>query len=295
MSAQVRLVTWNLFHCRAGHPDVGPSWRSTLLGRPEWDAAHVHVNRKLTDVVAAILREANPDVATLQEVPPADIDTLALATATTATTARIRPRLGPAGLRARLARTNPDLWRSHEGNANAILVREGIAVAGTGGRLRLNPPRLVAAAVRAGALSRGEAANWAWEERAAVLTRIATPAGPLSICCVHLHTRPAAAAMEARRLAEWLVTQCPAGPLVVAGDFNVGRGHSALDALVGLGLADASSADGIDRVLTRGCDVTHVRRWDPVERERIVRWRGAARRVRVSDHDPVSVTLRLPA
>ena len=50
---------------------------------------------------------------------------------------------------------------------------------------------------------------------------------------------------------------------------------------------------GIDRIVHRGMEVVEpARRMRPEEREVGVAWRGIARRVRLSDHDPVEVTLR---
>lgn len=292
--SDLRLLTWNVFHCRPGHREVGPTWRSTLLGRAEWDNRHVHVNRKLTSLVAEIIAGAAPQVVALQEVPPGDIEQLARDTGMQATLVRMGPRIGPAGVRQRLSRANPDLWRTHEGNANAILVGGGLTLDTTSvRRLRLNPPGVVAGALRSGLVTAREAGNWAWEERGAVLAKVTGPSGPLTVCCLHLHTRPAAATIEATRLATWLAREVPQGALVVAGDFNLPAAHVAFAPLADLGLRDASTAPGIDRVLVRGGEVRAARRWDPSERERLVRWRGAERIVVVSDHDPVAVELAL--
>jgi hypothetical protein len=49
---------------------------------------------------------------------------------------------------------------------------------------------------------------------------------------------------------------------------------------------------GIDRIVHRGLRVLEpVRRLAPAERDAGVWWRGRERRVRLSDHDPVVVTL----
>ena len=52
------------------------------------------------------------------------------------------PLIGPARLRDALAARNPDLWRTHESNVNALLVAPRLAlVPGSRQAVRLNPPR----------------------------------------------------------------------------------------------------------------------------------------------------------
>ena len=59
------------------------------------------------------------------------------------------PLIGPARLRDALAARNPDLWRTHEGNANVLLVgRASRSWTAASGRVRLNPWPAVARAAR---------------------------------------------------------------------------------------------------------------------------------------------------
>jgi endonuclease/exonuclease/phosphatase family metal-dependent hydrolase len=83
---------------------------------------------------------------------------------------------------------------------------------------------------------------------------------------------------------------------VLAGDLNAPPSHPALADLVADGWhgAAATAGMGIDRVVHRGLEeVTPARRVAPEEREIGVAWRGLTRRIRLSDHDPVTVTLRV--
>lgn len=290
----MRVLTWNVFHCRPGHPSVGPTWRSTILRRPEWDDEHVHLNRRLTDQVAGLIRASRADVVALQEVPPAEAARLADLAGMRAAWVALPPRVGPTALRGALARRNPDLWRTHEGAVNAILVGAGLRIEPASVRLlRLNPLGRVMDAVRTGAVTRRAAFDWAWERRGAVLCRIRDAAGRTAwACSVHLHTAPEAAAREIERLASWLRSETIGGPLVVAGDLNLAPGDPALAPLIAEGLRPvAVPGGGIDQILVRGLTGSDARRWSAGERDLTIRWRGAVRRIRVSDHDPVEARL----
>ena len=118
----MRFVTWNLFHGRDGLPGLGATRRSTWRRIPEEDGVHMHVNRKLTGDMARLIASWEPDVVALQEVPTAAIDDIAAATGMSAVWTTTGPLIGPRRLRDRLAEHNPDLWRTHEGNANVILI-----------------------------------------------------------------------------------------------------------------------------------------------------------------------------
>jgi len=71
------VITWNLFHGRDGLPGLGATRRSTWLRVPEDDGVHLHLNRKLTDLMAQRLATWGPDVCALQEVPTAAIGRIA--------------------------------------------------------------------------------------------------------------------------------------------------------------------------------------------------------------------------
>jgi endonuclease/exonuclease/phosphatase family metal-dependent hydrolase len=298
----LRVLTWNLFHLRDGRRPPGPGWRTVLLGRPAEAGGYVHLNRKVLAEAAAIIRRAAPDLLLLQEVPPGSVAALGRAAGMHAAwAARTGPRVGPPGLRARLGRANPDLWSSHEGNANVVMVGGRLRPEpGSAWAVRLNTPDMVLRAVRELTLEWDAAEKWARELRVALLARVRPPGGPaLTVACVHLHNArvPEQSTWELRRLAAVLATV--EGPLVLGGDLNVLPGHPGLAALAHAGLtADAPAADpalGIDRILVRGLRVVRPeRRWHPAERDVTVRGPRGPRLLRVSDHDPVEAAVAPP-
>lgn len=291
----VRIITWNLFHCRDGHPGARASRASTWRRRPVAHDGHVHLNRKHHGPMADLLRVSGADLCLLQEVPPLLLPALArragMAVAWRTDTA---PLVGPMWLRGRLGTLNPDLFRTHEGNANAILAGGRLRpVRGSGRAVRLNPWPVVLRHWRSGELDRGGALLWMSEARRALAARVLTPAGtPVTVVSVHLHNArfPTESLAEARALSRAL--ERVDGALVVGGDMNVPRGHPALEPLLALGLQDPSRDPrmGIDRILVRGLRVTRpARRWLPEERTVTVRGTGGTLRVRLSDHDPVDL------
>src|SRR4051794_18449275 len=78
--AVIRVLTWNLFHGRDGLPGLRETLASTLLRRPVDDGRYVHLNRKLTGLMADRIRAWAPDVCALQEVPTAAVDEIAART-----------------------------------------------------------------------------------------------------------------------------------------------------------------------------------------------------------------------
>lgn len=296
-----RVVTWNLFHGRDGLPGLGPTWASILLGRPVANATHAHLNRKLTDLMARRLASWQPDVCALQEVPTAGVATLVAETGMRAIWTTTGPLLGPARLRDALAARNPDLWRTHEGNANVILVGPRMTVADGGlSSRRLNPWRRVGRMARELRLTAGELARYLPEPRRVVMARLGAPGGgSLAVACVHCHNgrHPEVVGREIALTAE--LTRAAAGddPAVVAGDLNARPDHAAMAALAADGWhgATAGEGTGIDRILSRGLTVVEPPTTLPrAAREVQVTWDGATRRVRLSDHDPVVATLSLP-
>ncbi len=297
------MLSWNLFHGRDGAAGTGATWRSVLLGEPVAAGGRVHLNRKHTDAMGRLIARAAPDLCALQEVPPTDVPDLARATGMSAVWCLTGPRVGPVGLRGRLGRANPDLWRTHEGNANVLLVGRRLElVPGSARSARHVDPALLRRTARRLGLSPGEAARWALEPRRLVLARVRPPGGPeLVAASVHAHNGqdPRLAGLELRRAAGVVVGEAGDAPLILAGDLNVdGRtGAEALAGLAALGLAGAEPDRplGIDRILHRGLEVVRPpRRWPPEDRELEVRWPGGGGVVRLSDHDPVEAVLRVP-
>jgi len=296
----MRFVTWNLFHGRDGLPGLGATRRSTWRRIPEEDGVHMHVNRKLTGEMARLIASWEPDVVALQEVPTAAIAELAAATGTSAVWTTTGPLIGPRRLRDLLAERNPDLWRTHEGNANVILIgpRMGLVPGGVSS-VRLNPLRTILDARRRLGLTRGELARYIPEPRRVVIARLRAPGGgEVTVGCTHCHNgrHPGVVGGEIARAAAAVRAVAGDGAAVLAGDFNAPPSHPALAGLVAGGWdgAAVTTGMGIDRVVHRGLEeVTPARRGASEEREIGVTWRGLNRRIRLSDHDPVSVTLRV--
>jgi endonuclease/exonuclease/phosphatase family metal-dependent hydrolase len=299
VDAAIRVVTWNLFHGRDGLPGLGATRRSTWLRRPEDDGVHVHLNRKLTDLMAERLASWGPDVCALQEVPAAAVGQIARITGMRAIWTTTGPLVGPAWLRDALAARNPDLWRTHEGNANVLLIGPRLElVEGSRASVRLNPIGTILRATRRLGLERGELLRYIPEPRRLVVARIVAPGGAeIAIGCTHCHNarHPDLVGMEIARAASAVTGAARGAGAVLAGDLNARPSHPALAALAEEGWdgAEPGGGMGIDRILHRGMEVVvPARRLDVSEREVGVTWRGRTRRVRLSDHDPVVVTLR---
>lgn len=290
-----RVLSWNLYHGRDGKTDLGPDRASRWLGRPRFDATHVHLNRKLVGAMGGLIAARAPDVAALQEVPTGRIAELTRAAGMRAVWTWTGPLIGPRALRDRLADWNPDVWQSHEGNANVILVREPWRIDhATVVSVRLNPTPGSIRAARRAQLPRGELIPWLREARRVLLVRVSGPHGArVGVACVHCSTNAVAAGIELARLAEFVRARVPwPEPLMLAGDFNVHARHEGIDALRRALDIDAHIGDGIDQILARGLGGPVAGgRLDPRERDVMVSWRGARRRLRLSDHDPVEASL----
>jgi len=295
----IRVIAWNLFHGRDGLPGLGATPRSTWLRQPEEDGVHVHLNRKLTREMARRIAAWDPDLCALQEVSTAGVREIAEATGMRAVWATTGPLIGPARLRDALAARNPDLWRTHEGNANALLVGRRLRlVPGSRGTVRLNPLRAIARDTRELGLTRGELVRYLPEPRRLVLARVILPGGgELVAGSTHCHNsrHPEVGGREIARAAAAVRQAAGGDPAVLAGDLNAPASHPALAALAagGWGGAEPVPGIGIDRIVHRGLEVVEEpRRLDPHEREVLVTWNGRTRRVRLSDHDPVVAVLR---
>ena len=293
--ADVRVLTWNLFHGRDGFPGLGASWQTTILGRPAKSGDYVHLNRKLIDEMAALVRTAAPTVAMLQEVPPGAIARIAHLTRMEAVGVRTGPLIGPLRIRAALGAHNPDVWRTHEGNANVLLVGDGWRIDGGSVRkLRLNPPLVMARAARRARLGRSETLSWAAESRRLIAASIVGPGGErILAACTHCTTSQRVAHVEILRARNHLVDWAGDLPILFGGDLNVGPDHPAVDLLTHEGFEERVPGVGIDHIFTRGLVQVSGRRWRPQERDLHVRLRGGVGRIRLSDHDPVEGLYRL--
>lgn len=300
--ATLRVLTWNLFHGRDGLPGLGATRASTLCRAPVDDGEHVHLNRKLTGLMADRIRAWAPDVCALQEVPTAGVRELVARTGMRAVGTTTGPLIGPPALRDALAARNPDLWRSHEGNANLLLLGPALATAGRVRTVRLNPPREIARAALDLGLGAGELARYLPEPRRAVMALARADGGAeVALACLHCHNarHPELIAREVDRAARALEELADGAPMLLAGDLNAGPSHPALALLAGDGWSGAPAPPGIgiDRVLARGegVELAEPERALPAsEREVVVRLPGGRlRRVRLSDHDPVVAVVRV--
>ena len=258
----MRALTWNLYHGRDFPPDRDlRTWRSRLLRIDERDETHLQVNRDLLPEFSAILAGADWDVALLQECPPRWIR--ALATACRAEpVVSLTSRNSVSGLRALLARQNPDLVGSAEGGSNLTLVR-GTAVSERREQELTAEP----------------------ERRTMSFTRLAT-----GRCVANLHASnaaPAKAGAEVRHAARTAVDWAAGAPLVFGGDLNLrpDRAPAVFAELADLGLTAPTAPDAIDHLLARGLKIVEpAAAWPPARRE--VREDGLA--IRLSDHAPVA-------
>jgi endonuclease/exonuclease/phosphatase family metal-dependent hydrolase len=286
------VATWNVFHLRDGFPGLGPTPGSTWRRHPVAGPTHLHLNRSHPDGVAAVIRRLGADVVALQEVPAGAVPRLARDAGMSAVWVRTGPRLGGDRLRWRLGRANPDLWRTHQGNANALLVGPGWRIEpGSARSWQLNPlGTVVAVAIRA-RLAPDALRRWVLESRRALGCVVRGPGGDrVAVCAVHAHNArvPEERAAELGRLAGALAAWAPRGPLVLAGDLNAPPADPAVRGLAGR-LGIAGGPDRIDQILARGLGVVRAPRALPASVRELLARRpgGPALRVRLSDHDPV--------
>lgn len=297
----VRVLTWNIFHGQDG-ARLGPTAGSTLLGRGVDGGGLLHLNRKWVTEMARVVAARAPTVAALQEVPPLAVDELARATGMTAARSLMRPLVGPTSLRGRLAACNPDLWRTHEGTANVLLIAEPWQIVPGGvWTVRHNPRSFVLKTARELSLGHRETLHWLLEPRVLVCARIRHPSGrTLTAVSLHCHNSLVweVIAREVRRVVPLIFERIPPDePLIVAGDLNAaGARHPAIRALVDAGLAEDTTEELVlDHVFHRGLEpVAPPRPTSRAARELGVTWRGMHRTVLLSDHDMVEAVYRLP-
>jgi endonuclease/exonuclease/phosphatase family metal-dependent hydrolase len=265
---QFTAIGWNLFHGRDFPPDPALfTWRSRLLRIAERNATHAQVNRDLSAEFAAMLSDADWDVALLQECPPRFAAPLARACGAEAHRV-LTSRNSLGALRAAAGRLNPDLIASGEGGSNLTLVRADGPLGEIVERREL-------------AIHKGKP-----ERRAMAFTRTAS-----GLCIANLHAtndHPEMASedvlLAARRATEW----AGGSPLLFGGDLNLRPAETpaVFDQLRdSFGLLTPTTAPGaIDHLLARGLKmIERPAPWPPERRE----VRQGDHAVRLSDHAPV--------
>jgi endonuclease/exonuclease/phosphatase family metal-dependent hydrolase len=285
--AELRVLSWNLFHGRDYPPDAALfTLRSRLLRKTEHDASHVQVNRILLDEFAEVIAGASWAFCLLQEVPPWWAEPLARRSGAQAQRVLTsRNQLAP--LRRRLGRWNPDLIGSAEGGSNVTLVRAPWRVTEQRALL-LNP------------LPRRQL-----RERRRMAFLIASsedaerPHGA-EVCVGNLHATArnrVQAEQDVLRAAEAAVAWSAGRPLLLGGDYNLRPASSRVfeELERRFGLAAPTAPHAIDHLLARGMEVVQPPHpWPDERRELDVPFNGSGRRLRLSDHAPVEAAYRLP-
>jgi endonuclease/exonuclease/phosphatase family metal-dependent hydrolase len=295
-------MAWNLFHGRDFPPDPALfTWRSRLLRVTERNDTHLQVNRDLLDEFAAMLAEAEWDVALLQECPPRFAAPLARACGAEAhRVLTSRNSLGP--LRRAAARLNPDLIASGEGGSNLTLVRPTTsrcnALARSQDTYALHRQGCVGLG---GIVERRDLVihEGKPERRAMAFTRTGS-----GLCVANLHAtndHPEMATedvlLAARRATEW----AGEAPLLFGGDLNLRPAETpaVFDELRSrFGLDTPTTApSAIDHMLGRSLAVVSPPTpWPPERREvRIVdgETESGGRAIRLSDHTPVGARFEI--
>jgi hypothetical protein len=273
----MRVLSWNLYHGRDFPPDPALfTWRSRLFGRTELGAAYAQVNRPLLDEFGRVLDGLEGwDVALLQEAPPRWFRELCLRTRSSGVRVLTSRNWLPP-LQRRLADLNPDLLASSEGGSNQILVR--------------HPARIVA--------RNKLTIAWKPEQRRMHWARVALPGRAATLCVANLHASaglPELAGAEVVRAAKCALEWSAGDPLVFGGDLNLRPARNPEPFAVlgdGLGLREPTAPDAIDHLLARGLEVEEPPRRLAAERRELPGPDG--RRIRLSDHAPVSAEFRKP-
>jgi endonuclease/exonuclease/phosphatase family metal-dependent hydrolase len=276
-------VGWNLFHGRDFPPDPALfTWRSRLLRIEERNQTHVQVNRDLAAEFAAMLADAEWDVALLQECPPRFAAPLAAACGAEAHRV-LTSRNSLGALRTAAARLNPDLIASGEGGSNLTLVRNSL-------RCALSPHDGEKAHRNGGIVERREMAIHTGkpERRAMAFTRTAS-----DLCVANLHAtndRPELATADVLLAAEAAIGWAGDSPLLFGGDLNLRPGEDPgvfAELERRFDLTGASGPGAIDHLLSRGLDVVApVTPWPAEDRE----LHSEGRALRLSDHAPVQAS-----
>ncbi len=266
----MRILTWNIFHGRDGPPDKGLYTRwAKWTGATTRNETHVQVNRDLWREFTDMLCAAEWDVALLQECPPRWQPGFARECGAESFQS-LTARNSFAAISWAIARRRPDLIGSSEGGSNLILARGaagGIAEA-RDLVMRVRRP----------------------ERRTMAFARLGSG---LCVTSLHATTSPPQAEPELLAAAARAVEWAGDDPLVLGGDFNVRPQSSDLYAELErrFGLTGPTAPDSIDHLLVRGAEVVSgPSAWPPEARE--LSEDGLA--LRLSDHAPVELTLRLP-
>lgn len=250
--------TWNLFHGNTVPP-----------GR-----------KRYVEEMVRLVTEGEPDVVSLQEVPPWALERLGdWSGMHVFGEVAARPMIGPVPVPTEVGRRvtdlNPGLFRSgFEGQANAILVRRPIVARHV---ITLNPLGFRIEAARQLGLPVMTQLAWAKERRHAIAVRLEGGA-----VVANLHATNArdvrVTETEVERGAEWAGRLAGEDLCILAGDLNVDVSRSQVfERLVGF----SAGGPGVDHVLVRGAGVSDYDRW---ERER-----RTVRGLVLSDHPPVEV------
>lgn len=255
-----------------------------MSATPLDNGTYLQVNQSLEKEFVEKIASASWSVCLLQEVPPAWMPRLARRCG--AEVFRVlTSRNQLAYITGRIGGWRPDLLGAWEGGSNAILVRSPWRIV-TGSRksLLLNP-----------IAERGLS-----ERRRMMFARLETSDGQ-EICVANLHASAKGrgqAEQEVMRAARAAVEWSHGAPLVFGGDFNLRPVSSQVFAELehDLGLTGATGPKSIDHLLTRGLEVVHrTTKWPDARRDLEVSWRGARRRIRLSDHSPIETTVAIPA
>ncbi len=266
-------IAWNLFHGRDFPPDPALfTWRSRLLKVEERNDTHLQVNRDLLGEFAAVLDQAEWDVALLQECPPRFAEPLARACSAESHRA-LTSRNSLGALRALAARINPDLIASGEGGSNLTLVRTASALGRIVERRELT-------------IHEGKP-----ERRAMAFTR--TAAG---LCIANLHAtndQPLLAGEDVLLAAGMATEWAGDAPLLFGGDLNLrpAEDPGVFEQLHALfSLEGTTGPRAIDHLLSRGLTtISTPKAWPPEQRE--VDRDGRA--IRLSDHTPVAADFEI--
>ena len=285
-------VSWNLFHGRDFPPDPALfTWRSRLLRVTERNQTHLQVNRDLSAEFAAMLAEAEWDVALLQECPPRFAAPLAKACEAEAHRV-LTSRNSFDALRGLVARLNPDLIASGEGGSNLTLVRSPFRCALSpydGGKAHRSGGIVER---RAMAIHEGEP-----ERRAMGFVRIAIGEGA-HLCAANLHAtndQPDLATADVLRAAAAAVEWAGDSPLLFGGDLNLRPGEDPgvfAELSERFGITGATGPRAIDHLLSRGLEVVVPAAPWPAENRELHRDNLA---LRLSDHAPVQAGFSVPA
>lgn len=267
---ELTVLCWNIFHGRDGPPDKALyTRRAEWTRRTEQNETHVQVNRDLWREYTDMLCAASWDVALLQECPPRWEPGFARECKADSFQS-LTSRNWLARLSWAIARGWPDLIGSSEGGSNLILARGAAGPIAETRELTIREHKP--------------------ERRTMAFARLES-----GLCVTNLHasTSPPRAEQELLHAAEQAVEWAGDAALVFGGDFNVRPVRSdVFDRLEREhGLTGITAEDAIDHLLVRNLEIASaVRAWPPEERE--LR-RPDGRALRLSDHAPVELTVRI--